>query len=108
MVQFILCRNPDRHIKEKLCVKGTGLYVTDRRWADALPQTAAGKQLSALTMTGTSEEEEQLDFSQVIGQTQAKRALEAAAAGGHHMIYSTAGSRETMLAKSFPQYCLAY
>ncbi len=51
----------------------------------------------------TEPETAQLCYSQVRGQQGAKRALEVAAAGGHHVLMlGTAGSGKTMLARRFP------
>lgn len=44
-----------------------------------------------------------LDFGQVLGQHQAKRALEIAAAGGHHLLMvGSPGAGKTMLARRLP------
>ena len=49
------------------------------------------------------EEEFDFDFSNIKGQTLAKKALEIAAAGGHNVILcGTPGSGKTLLAKAFP------
>ncbi|MFC4802578.1 YifB family Mg chelatase-like AAA ATPase [Neobacillus sp. GCM10023253] len=48
-------------------------------------------------------EEPQIDFQAVIGHTQAKRALEIAATGGHHVLLcGPRGCGKSMLAEAFP------
>ncbi len=50
-----------------------------------------------------SEEETEVDFSEILGQEQAKRAMEIAAAGGHNLRMSgPPGAGKTLLARALP------
>jgi magnesium chelatase family protein len=55
------------------------------------------------TVEPAVEHGETLDFAQVLGQHQAKRALEIVAAGGHHLLMvGSPGAGKTMLARRLP------
>ncbi len=63
-----------------------------RRWLRSRREEAA-----------SAEAGEMLDFEQVLGQHQAKRALEIVAAGGHHLLLvGSPGAGKTMLARRLP------
>lgn len=54
------------------------------------------------TKVDLPDEENEIDFSDVVGQESAKRGLEIAAAGGHNIaMYGPPGTGKTMLAKAF-------
>lgn len=56
----------------------------------------------AQTKIDLPDEENEIDFSDVVGQESAKRGLEIAAAGGHNIaMYGPPGTGKTMLAKAF-------
>jgi magnesium chelatase family protein len=81
----------------------------DVRYADRLREvidwlTGVGPQLEAVT-EGTPDDPDPTttDLADVVGQTTAKRALEIAAAGGHHLFMTgVPGAGKTMLAERLP------
>lgn len=66
--------------------------------------SGTGPKISAQKQTKIEDraEENEIDFSDIVGQESAKRGLEIAAAGGHNLaMYGPPGTGKTMLAKAF-------
>jgi magnesium chelatase family protein len=97
---------PKINEREAAVVSGINVYPIEsllslvRFFNKTLEISPAKKvKLESLLVRGSAE----FDFSEVIGQEQAKRALEIAAAGGHNIFMKgTPGSGKTMLARALP------
>lgn len=97
---------PKVNEKEAAVVSGIDVYPIDSllslvRFLGKTIEIVPAKRinLGSLLEKGSAE----FDFSEVIGQEQAKRALEIAAAGGHNIfLRGTPGSGKTMLARALP------
>lgn len=97
---------PKINEKEASVVSGIDVYsiesllVLVRYFSKTIELTPADKtSLKSLLISSEAE----FDFSEIIGQEAAKRALEIAAAGGHNIFMKgTPGSGKTMLARALP------
>jgi magnesium chelatase family protein len=96
---------PEKNAPEATVAQGVGVYGANhlREVVDLLIDPHSRDPLDTVDFGNQPQPEYATDFGDVKGQSQAKRALEIAAAGGHNMIMvGSPGSGKTMLARRLP------
>ena len=97
---------PEENVEEALLVKGMRVFgcaeltdLVDHVSGSKVMNEAVSKLVEAIGQEFSLDH----DLSHIVGQDQAKRALEVAAAGGHNIIFTgTPGSGKTLLARALP------
>lgn len=97
---------PKENVEEALLVKGIRVYPCE--YLQQVVEHLKGETLiteaePVADQPAINTPENEHDLGSIVGQEQAKRALEIAAAGGHNIIFTgTPGSGKTLLAKALP------
>jgi len=97
---------PKINEKEAAVVSGIKVYPIESllelvRYLNKTIEITPARKISLVSLLKTADAE--FDFSEIIGQEQAKRAMEIAAAGSHNIFMKgTPGSGKTMLARALP------